>query len=418
MGTTQRWSIVIVVSVGVLFADWLSARLDGPAAAPHWQLVAARDIAKDAVLVAEDVRLVLAPGDRDTFERVAEVVGARATVAIRRAQTLRPEWLTREAELPPPPQPPVVSGPVFPLIPGMACAAVALDRAGNVVCLRAEQPPGEAPHGLGPEATAALTQLLVARLVEAMAHAGVHGDDASLRAIAKEALDELAKRKGSAFDPGSPGFVASALDVLKEILLSKLKAKGEAAGDLWKIATDTMDEFGKSAGKALGEYLVGLLPRREPTCPETCGKPPPDKPPPDKPPPEKAPSPKPRSGEFEGATPVPPPPPLERRFVIYFEFNRWDLTDQAKAIVAQVVDLAKSGERRIAIVGKADRVGADGYNITLSQKRAEAVRGALIERGVRKERIDARSSGFHDLPVPTAPGMREPRNRVVEIAVD
>src|SRR5579863_3052589 len=90
------WGFLLVfVAIQLLLMDWFFARLDGPVLAPHWQLVAARDIAKDAVLVAEDARLVLAPAEPGTFDRVAEVVGARAIVAIRRAQTLRPEWLTR-----------------------------------------------------------------------------------------------------------------------------------------------------------------------------------------------------------------------------------------------------------------------------------------------------------------------------------
>jgi OmpA-OmpF porin, OOP family len=78
---------------------------------------------------------------------------------------------------------------------------------------------------------------------------------------------------------------------------------------------------------------------------------------------------------------------------------------------------AGAGGPTIVIVeGHADKSGPDDYNMRLSQRRAEAVRQALIERGWPAERIEIRAMGEEVPLVETADGVREPANRRVRIA--
>ena len=119
--------------------------------------------------------------------------------------------------------------------------------------------------------------------------------------------------------------------------------------------------------------------------------------------------------QLEGGPP-PAAAPSPREFRVYFEFDRSALLPEAQQILSQVIALAKQQPGlRIVLVGKADLAGSDSYNLRLSKRRAEAVRDALVRSGIAAARIDTRYVGDRQPPVPTAPGVREPRNRLVEI---
>lgn len=128
--------------------------------------------------------------------------------------------------------------------------------------------------------------------------------------------------------------------------------------------------------------------------------------------------------QLEGPPPTAQPPAAEqpaptaalREYRVYFDFNKSALMPEAQQIVKRVADVAKSDPNlHIVLIGKADRSGTDAYNLKLSQRRADAVADALVKDGVAKNRIEARWVGERQPPVPTANGVREPRNRVVEI---
>lgn len=108
-----------------------------------------------------------------------------------------------------------------------------------------------------------------------------------------------------------------------------------------------------------------------------------------------------------------------QQYNVYFEFDKSALTPQARQIVDQAADtMRREKDSRIALVGKADLAGTDSYNMALSHRRADTVRNTLIADGVPANEIEERWVGEREPPVPTAQGVREPRNRVVEITLN
>jgi OOP family OmpA-OmpF porin len=108
-----------------------------------------------------------------------------------------------------------------------------------------------------------------------------------------------------------------------------------------------------------------------------------------------------------------------RQYNVYFDFDKSALTPLGRQIVDQAADtMRREKSSRIVLVGKADLAGTDPYNLALSHRRADTVRGVLIADGVPADQIDERWVGEREPPVPTAPGVREPRNRVVEITLN
>lgn len=104
--------------------------------------------------------------------------------------------------------------------------------------------------------------------------------------------------------------------------------------------------------------------------------------------------------------------------VALFAFDSSALDDTADTLAAAVADKAERlPDAAIVVVGHTDRRGTDAYNLDLSLRRAEAVRDALIGRGVVSDRIQSIGRGEWDPAVPTADGVKEPANRRVEIFV-
>lgn len=97
-----------------------------------------------------------------------------------------------------------------------------------------------------------------------------------------------------------------------------------------------------------------------------------------------------------------PAEPAEPRVVYlgtdaYFGFNDSELSDQAKAKLDRIAERASnSAEARVRVVGHADQVGEEDYNQMLSQRRADAVRTYLIDRGVAQDAVQVEARGETD----------------------
>jgi OmpA-OmpF porin, OOP family len=107
-----------------------------------------------------------------------------------------------------------------------------------------------------------------------------------------------------------------------------------------------------------------------------------------------------------------------REYNVYFEFDRSNLTPEGKQVVDSVAQAAKNGNASLHLVGKADLTGTDPYNLALSHRRADTVRAMLRADGIDNSRIQESWVGEREPPVPTAQGVREPRNRVVEVTLN
>ena len=120
-----------------------------------------------------------------------------------------------------------------------------------------------------------------------------------------------------------------------------------------------------------------------------------------------------------GQRPAAPPPPVVRpasSFIVFFDFNRYDLTARAREIVAQAAAAARSAQvTRIEVAGHTDTVGSAQYNLGLSQRRANTVAAELVRLGVPRQAISTAGYGFSRPLVATGPNVREPQNRRVEI---
>jgi OmpA-OmpF porin, OOP family len=124
-------------------------------------------------------------------------------------------------------------------------------------------------------------------------------------------------------------------------------------------------------------------------------------------------------------TPAPPPPaPAPQAsvpppaYTVYFNFDRSDIEPSAEPIIQRAAGDAKNGKvTRIAVTGYTDLAGTAQYNQRLSERRAASVRNELVKLGIPSDEIVTTGRGKNDPAVPTADGVREPRNRRVEIVM-
>ncbi len=114
--------------------------------------------------------------------------------------------------------------------------------------------------------------------------------------------------------------------------------------------------------------------------------------------------------------PVIAPAQAPRSYLVFFDFNKSDLTQDAVRIVDQAAkNAAPAKVTRLEVTGHTDTVGSDAYNLRLSRRRAESVAAELEAQGIPSSEIEIIAKGKRDLLVPTADGVREPQNRRVQI---
>ena len=123
--------------------------------------------------------------------------------------------------------------------------------------------------------------------------------------------------------------------------------------------------------------------------------------------------------------PAPPPAPMPvaapapapaRTYLVFFDWDKADLTDRARQIIADAAQASAHTETtKIEVDGHADLSGTPQYNQKLSLKRAQTVGAELVKDGVPENIIMIQAFGDTRPLVPTARGVREPQNRRVEI---
>ena len=115
-----------------------------------------------------------------------------------------------------------------------------------------------------------------------------------------------------------------------------------------------------------------------------------------------------RSGSSAGVTPVTaggldasglpreltdPASKLSQRS-IYFDLDKYEVKDEYKDLVAAHAKYLTANKGfKVLVQGNTDERGSREYNIALGQKRADAVKKALMLMGVREEQVESVSLG-------------------------
>ena len=101
---------------------------------------------------------------------------------------------------------------------------------------------------------------------------------------------------------------------------------------------------------------------------------------------------------------------------VFFEFDRADIKPESEVELLEVVRLLRAHPKwKVEVQGHTDSVGTAMYNQQLSQRRAEAVRQFLIQRGIKAERIQARGYGSSRPIAPNTTEEGRALNRRTEI---
>ena len=127
--------------------------------------------------------------------------------------------------------------------------------------------------------------------------------------------------------------------------------------------------------------------------------------------PEPEPEPAPKPEPPKAATPVVP-----RTYQVFFDFDSVSLTAEARRTIRDAAANSRLLDvKRLILTGHADRAGTDAYNLTLSRRRADAVRAEFAKIGIPVDDVSVLAKGESEPLLPTPDGAREPRNRRVEI---
>jgi outer membrane protein OmpA-like peptidoglycan-associated protein len=123
----------------------------------------------------------------------------------------------------------------------------------------------------------------------------------------------------------------------------------------------------------------------------------------------------------------PPPPRTEQPgpvtcpqsdFVVYFEWDRYDLNSAAMDTINAALQRARQCRiESVHVIGHTDTSGPEDYNEALSERRAGAVRDALASGGINGSIINTEWRGERDLARQTPDGVREPLNRRTAVTI-
>ena len=119
----------------------------------------------------------------------------------------------------------------------------------------------------------------------------------------------------------------------------------------------------------------------------------------------------------------PPPPPASKKIETLtgpsFDFDKVHLRPEGVAKVEHAVRvMGENPSMHVVVDGYTDSIGSDAYNLKLSERRAEAVRDLMVQKGISASRITTHGYG-KSRPVAsnnTAEGRAE--NRRVEIVAE
>lgn len=82
---------------------------------------------------------------------------------------------------------------------------------------------------------------------------------------------------------------------------------------------------------------------------------------------------------------------------IYFPFNTFNITDEAKEILLKHSEVIQKGNWLLTISGHTDRRGSEEYNLMLSEKRGKEIKHFLVTQGIDGKLISVVGYGEEQL---------------------
>ncbi|MDP2031102.1 MAG: OmpA family protein [Thiobacillus sp.] len=117
--------------------------------------------------------------------------------------------------------------------------------------------------------------------------------------------------------------------------------------------------------------------------------------------------------------PAPAAAPADKPIMTFedvnFDFDKATLRPTAAAKIDKAVAYVKETEGEFELKGYADSIGSEAYNLKLSQKRADAVRNAMVKKGAPADRITAKGYGEASPAASNSTKAGRAQNRRVEL---
>ncbi|MDR3111880.1 MAG: OmpA family protein [Elusimicrobiota bacterium] len=83
--------------------------------------------------------------------------------------------------------------------------------------------------------------------------------------------------------------------------------------------------------------------------------------------------------------------------VVYFDFDKSMLTDDAKRILSDNAEFLRGKREKLVVEGNTDSAGTVEYNLALGQRRATSVKDYYIGLGIAPDRIETVSYGEENI---------------------
>lgn len=103
---------------------------------------------------------------------------------------------------------------------------------------------------------------------------------------------------------------------------------------------------------------------------------------------------------------------------ILFDFNKAELKENAKENIQNLAATMKNNpETNIMVIGHTDDVGSDSYNMSLSERRAQAVKAFTATQGIPSNRLSTHGKGEAEPIAANTTETGRSNNRRVEIVI-
>lgn len=107
----------------------------------------------------------------------------------------------------------------------------------------------------------------------------------------------------------------------------------------------------------------------------------------------------------------------DQTFVMYFDFGKSAVDDEAMNAAYQLMAGTMSGYKAILLTGHTDTAGDKAFNRELSEKRVEETKQVLSEIGIDPAKIITQFYGEDEPAEKTGDGVKNAKNRRVEMVL-